>query len=352
MRDSPRTRLVVLATGGTIAGLRDACSTQVGSTQVGTTQVGTTHGGGAHGGGTNRYTAGQVDVHALLKGLAVPAGMVVEAEQVAQVDSKDMTHALWQTLARRCAHHLARADVAGLVVTHGTDTMEETAVFLDRALAPQHQPVVLTGSMRPADAPDADGPGNLTQALAVAAVQGARGVVVAMAGQVHAARAVRKAHATRVSAFDSAGVAPLARWVNGCMEAASSPDAWPVADRVCAAALDLDPAQWPQVAIVVSHAGSDGGVVDALMAHQARQFHQPPQGLIVASTGNGTLHSALEAALERAKTSGVVVRRVTRCADGFIDDHDAHWPASAMPTAAKARVELMLDLMDRVYRAP
>ncbi|HEY9237773.1 MAG TPA: asparaginase, partial [Burkholderiaceae bacterium] len=128
---NPSSVVVVLGTGGTIAGTASDASDHIG------------------------YVAAQRGVGELLQ--AVPAltgagaGAAIESEQVAQLDSKDMTHAVWRELAQRCAHHLARPEVAGIVVTHGTDTLEETAWFLQRTLAPQ-RPIVLTAAMRPATA--------------------------------------------------------------------------------------------------------------------------------------------------------------------------------------------------------
>jgi L-asparaginase len=313
MQALQRSTLVVLATGGTIAGLSNS-------------------------GDVRGYVAAQVAVQGLVDGVPVPPGYRVRAEQVAQVDSKDMTHAIWRDLALCAIDELAREDVAAVVVTHGTDTMEETAVFLERVVAPTDKPLVLTGAMRPADAPDADGPRNLAQALALAAAPAARGVVVVMSGEVHAARAVRKAHPSRMDAFASADATPLARWVDGALEVLVPAASWPIAQDAVRSILDIDPPHWPRVEIVTSHAGSDGRVVDALLAQG------DVRGLVVAATGNGTLHRELEAALERAVRAGVVVRRVTRCAEGTIDDRETRWSASTMPSAAKARVELMLDL--------
>src|SRR4051812_44914182 len=116
-----RGEIVVLGTGGTIAGRAASAADNVG------------------------YRAGEVPVDELLRGLAVPGGLRVHAEQVAQIDSKDMDFAVWATLAGRCAHWLAQEEVAGIVVTHGTDTIEETAFFLHCLLAPA-KPVVLTGA--------------------------------------------------------------------------------------------------------------------------------------------------------------------------------------------------------------
>ncbi|MEK9803308.1 MAG: asparaginase domain-containing protein, partial [Curvibacter sp.] len=135
-------KIVVLGTGGTIAGL-------------------------AQGAAPGRYRAAQKPVGELLAGLELPAGMDLQVEQVAQIDSKDMDLPVWQALLTACRHHLAAQAVQALLITHGTDTLEETAWLLQALLAPR-KPVVLTCAMRPADAPDADGPRNLADALAVA----------------------------------------------------------------------------------------------------------------------------------------------------------------------------------------
>ena len=147
--------------------------------------------------------------------LAVPAGVVLESEQVAQLDSKDMDFATWRALAGRVARHLARPEVAAIVVTHGTDTLEETAYFLQRVLAPA-KPVVLTAAMRPATSRLADGPQNLADASPSRWPRaGARGVVVVVAGTVHSALDVRKVHPYRLDAFGSGDAGPIARVEEG-----------------------------------------------------------------------------------------------------------------------------------------
>ena len=162
-------KIVVLGTGGTIAGRAAESSDTLG------------------------YTAGQVPVEELLGGLPALKDKMIHSEQVAQLDSKDMSHAVWRTAALRCAHWLGQADVAGLVITHGTDTIEETAFFLQSVLAPG-KPVVLTCAMRPATALVPDGPQNLADALALAGTEGAAGVLVVCGGVVHGAVDVQKVH--------------------------------------------------------------------------------------------------------------------------------------------------------------
>src|SRR5690606_28663890 len=138
----------------------------------------------------------------LLAAVPALAGQALEAVTLARLDSSDMDHATWAALREAVALQLARPEVAGVVVTHGTDTLEETAYFLHRTLAAT-KPVVLTAAMRPATAPSADGPQNLLDAVTVARWTGARGVVAVLAGRVHAGADLRKLHGFRVDAFGS-----------------------------------------------------------------------------------------------------------------------------------------------------
>ena len=303
--------IVVLGTGGTIAGRAASPQDNVG------------------------YRAGEVGVSDLLQGVQGTHGFALHAEQVAQIDSKDMDFAVWHALAQRCAHWLAQPDVAGIVVTHGTDTLEETAFFLHAVLAPV-KPVVLTGAMRPATSAGADGPQNLADAIAVAASGDLQGVCVAFAGCVHSALDVQKVHTYRLDAFSSGDAGPLAYVEEGRLRVLRP---WPQACVLRAAATLPDPQQWPGVEIVVSHAGARGVVVDALV-------HSGVRALVVAGTGNGTVHHALEAALERAQQQGVAVRRSSRCPQGRVLVQEAGGlPVADGLSPVKARIALMLQLM-------
>ena len=314
-------KLVVLGTGGTIAGTRT-------------------------GAGLGGYAAAQLDVQSLLADVPLPAGCALITEQVAQVDSKDMDVPLWQALLRRCLYWLAQPDVQGLVITHGTDTAEETA-FLLHCLLPAAASVVLTCAMRPADAPDADGPTNLRDALAVAAQPQGRGVVLVCAGRILGAQHVQKVHSQRLDAFSSGDAGDFGTVRDGCVRWAQSSDimpwrgagAWPTVAQV------LDAEAWPRVEIVLSHAAVDGFVVDALLAYAGPR---PVQGLVVAATGAGTLHQALEEALHRAQDRGVRVLLSSRCPWGELARADV-WtlPGVALPPV-KARLALMLSLMAQV----
>jgi L-asparaginase len=313
---------VILGTGGTIAGRASRASDNVG------------------------YVAGQVAVADLLAGVPALSGLPLEVEQVDQINSKDMHFGLWQRLLARVAHHLARDEVEGVVITHGTDTLEETAFFLDRVLQPG-KPVVLTCAMRPATALVPDGPQNLLDAVTVAGCAELSGVVVVCAGLVHRADHVTKVHSYRVDAFDSGEAGPLAcveegalRWFHGNGE----PPRWCLnqgwLDKVQAAdAL-------PRVEIVTSHADTDGGLVHALLAAAESQPRLLPRGIVVAATGNGTLHRALEAALVQAQAMGVRVIRSTRCARGRVIPDPGHAFADSQGLSpVKARLALALNLL-------
>lgn len=323
-------KIVVLGTGGTIAGLAPA-------------GVAAATGAAAQGaglGGHLGYQAAQIGVEQLVQAIPSLRGQPLLAEQVAQVDSKDMGPAVWQALAARCAHWLARDDVQGLVITHGTDTLEETAYFLHRVLAPA-KPVVLTCAMRPADALAPDGPQNLADAVAVALSDGARGVVAVCAGQVHGPLEVAKIHPYRLDAFSSGEAGPLGLVEEGRVRLLRP---WPVAENgqapaLAAAVARHAPDAWPRVEIVLNHAGAGGAVVDALVASGVR-------GLVAAGTGNGTLSRELEAALLRARQSGLKVLRTSRCALGQVLVHPADVVEAASGLSpVKARVALQLALM-------
>ena len=307
---TPADLIVILGTGGTIAGTAQSASDGVG------------------------YTAAQLRVEDLLAAVPGLSARRLEAHQVAQLDSKDMDFATWQRLAAAVEAQLARPEVAGVVVTHGTDTLEETAYFLHRVLAPR-KPVVLTAAMRPATALAPDGPQNLFDAVQVAGTPGAAGVVFAFAGRVHDAVQVRKAHSYRVDAFESADGALVARVEEGAVRVMGR---WPVGEALGTARIARPAPQWPRVEIVSNHAGADGAVVQALRAVGV-------DGFIAAGTGNGTLSQGLDAALRDAQSAGIPVWRSTRCDAGPVMDLPGLLPSAGALSPVKARIELILALL-------
>lgn len=313
---SDPTTVVVLGTGGTIAGTAADAADNIG------------------------YVAAQVGVDTLVGSVRGRARGAVETEQVAQADSRNMSHAIWRALALRVAAHLARPEVCGVVVTHGSDTLEETAYFLHRVLAPA-KPVVLTAAMRPATSLQADGPQNLVDAITLARLPGAQGVLAAVNGMAWVGVEVRKSHTYRLDAFGAGDAGPLALVEEGHVRLLRP---WPRGEALGVAVLARDPGSqpWPWVEIVTSHGGAQGRIVDLLLAGGV-------QGIVVAATGNATVHQDLEATLCLAQERGVAVLLATRVSAGPVLTHDDAplLPVVSGVTPAQARVELLLQLLAR-----
>ncbi|MCW5652312.1 MAG: asparaginase [Hydrogenophaga sp.] len=312
-------RVVILGTGGTIAGRATQTGDNVG------------------------YVAAQVSVGALVDAVPLLQDLSLDVEQVAQVDSKDMDLSVWQALASQLAAHLARPEVRAVVVTHGTDTIEETAFVLQMLLAPR-KPVVLTCAMRPSSALVPDGPQNLSDAVALACDGSLAGVTMVCAGMVHAARDVAKVHTYRLDAFDSGDEGPLAAVEEGRIRLFRVPalgqplhDGGLLASFLAATAL-------PRVELVFSHADADGGLVRALLAQA--DGDRPLRGIVVAGTGNGTVHKDLVAALEAARGQGVRVCLTSRCARGHVVTHPGlSFDEVSDLSPVKARLALALELL-------
>lgn len=305
-------KLVILGTGGTIAGRASSAFDNVG------------------------YAAAQVGIAQLLADIpSLAEGGPIICEQIAQVDSKDMSFAVWQQLAQRVSHFLACDDVQGIVITHGTDTLEETAYFLQAVCRPA-KPVVLTCAMRPATALAPDGPQNVLDALAVARHAGASGVVAVCAGTIHGAIDVQKVHSYKLDAFSSGDAGPIGYVEEGSLRLVRN---WPVAQQERAFVAIEKVANWPRVEIIMSYAGASGAIVQALL-------DQGIDGLVVAATGNGTIHQELQHALLKAQAAGVRVVRSTRCVNGRVMPlrGDAIAASNGL-SPVKARVALMLELL-------
>ena len=303
--------VVVIGTGGTIAGTAADARSHLG------------------------YTSAALGVDQLIAAVPPLQGLPLEALTLARLDSCDMDHATWLALADCAAAQLARPEVAGVVVTHGTDTLEETAYFLHRTVAAR-KPVVLTAAMRPATALSADGPQNLMDAVTVARTPRAAGVLAVLGGQVLAGADLRKVHGYRVDAFSAGDAGAVAMLEDGVLRRFRD---WPGAARPLAGRPSTPPSDWPWVEIVTSHAGARGAAIDALVAAGVL-------GIVIAGTGNGSVHAELLAAARRALDAGVRVVRASRCLLGGV----VGAPADALPSAGaltpvQARVELLLDLL-------
>jgi L-asparaginase len=338
-------RLHIIGTGGTIAGVSRR-STAAAVAGVSSSDK-----------GLQAYDAGVLNVDALLQNLKLGdlrERFDITSEQLVNIDSKDMNPQVWWQLAQRLYALALDANVCGVVITHGTDTLEETSYFMELlrqsgAFARGRQGtaqmnIVLTAAMRPADAPDADGPQNLCDALAVAAHAGAaaQAVVCVLQGLVHAALHINKAHSSALDAFSSLPYAPIGQVSAGKVQcdAISSTTSAVSYTKLCLALTSSATVQWPWVALVMSHAGIDARVVSGLVQAGV-------QGIVVAATGNGTLSKTLLPALREAVAQGVVVRRASRVWQGGVVAHagDEFESAGSM-SAVKARVKLMMDICE------
>lgn len=313
-------KVLVLGTGGTIAGVAADPGDNVG------------------------YVAGSVAVESLLSRLApsLRQRLRLSSEQICQVDSKDMDFAIWAALARRVVQALSDPDVSGVVITHGTDTLEETAYFLHQ-VSDAMKPVVLTCAMRPDSSAQSDGPKNLADALAVAVSEEARGVVVVCAGRVHSPEHVQKVHTYRLDPFDSGDAGLVALVEEGRVRSMGH---WPGAVRIMDP-LDLPPdGPWPRVEIVTNQVQADGWLPRALLAAGGLD------GLVVAGTGNGSLSKPLTQALLACQAAGVEIRRVSRCLGGpLLPVPGENFLAEGGLSAAKARIKLILELLAQRQKA-
>jgi L-asparaginase len=310
--------IVVLATGGTIAG---AASSDV--------QAG--------------YTSGQVGVDQLLA--AVPQAKklaVLSGEQVSNIGSQDMNDEVWLKLARRINEILAKPDVDGIVITHGTDTIEETGYFLNLVVKSK-KPVVLTASMRPSTALSADGPLNFFNAVAVAANKDAagRGVLVVVNDWIHGASSLTKASTTAVQTF----LSPLRGLIGTVAYGEAEFYRGPVGKNTVTSEFSLDGVtSLPRVDIIMAHENMDGKLIEAAVASGAK-------GIVIAGVGNGNMtKSALDALAAQAK-KGIICVRSTRVATGLVgrnvevDDDKLSLVASAGLNPQKSRVLLRLALL-------
>lgn len=310
-------RIRVLATGGTIAG--------------------------AHTGDDSRgYHAASLSIEALVAAVPqIQSLATVELEQVAAIGSQDMDAAIWLKLAERVRAAVASPEIAGVVITHGTDTMEETAFFLNLVID-SPKPIVLVGAMRPANAISADGPMNLYNAVAAAAARDAagRGVLVVANDEIHFAREVSKTNTTQVGTF-RATHRGLAGLVNAGRLHLYAP---PVRRHTTTSEFSKKTiTDLPRVEIIYAYAGMGRESIDAAVAAGVR-------GMVIAGVGDGNLNRHALAAATDAARAGAVVVRSSRTGGGVvernveIDDDALGLIAADELNPQKARVLLMLAL--------
>jgi L-asparaginase len=310
--------ITIIATGGTIAG-EAATSTQSG------------------------YTSGQVGVETLIKAVPTLSKIAkVTGEQISNVGSQDMSDEIWLKLAKRLNELAKSANVDGIVITHGTDTLEETAYFLHLTVKTK-KPVVLTGSMRPSSALSADGPLNIYNAVAVAGDPAAagRGVLVVINDQIHSAHDMTKTNTTSVETFMS----PYRGVIGTSSYGVNQFYRGPFKKNTTESEFSVDTVtKLPRVDILYIYEDMPGDLVNAAVSAGA-------QGIVTAGVGNGNMPKAVMNALTQAAQKGVVVVRASRVPTGFVgrnvevDDDKLNFVASEELNPPKARVLLRLALM-------
>ncbi len=310
--------IVILATGGTIAGAAET------GTQAG-------------------YTSGAVTIDAMLAAVPGIKDLAnIKGEQISNVGSQDMSIDIMLRLAKRINQLLATPQVDGIVVTHGTDTMEETAFFLNLVVK-SNKPVVMVGSMRPSTAVSADGPLNLYNAVGVAVDPNAkgRGVLVVMNDWIHGAHSLTKTNTTAVQTFMSPlrGVVGVANY--GKNDFYNTPP-W---KHTTDSEFDIsDVTTLPRVDILYAYADMDPDLIEASAKLGAK-------GIILAGVGNGNVNKASLEAAEKVAKQGVIVVRSSRVATGTVgrnvevNDDKMGFVASDELNPQKSRILLMLALL-------
>ncbi|WP_437881664.1 type II asparaginase [Pseudomonas sp. LRF_L74] len=313
MAQSSLPQVAVLATGGTIAG------TAAQDTQ------------------TTGYKPGVLTADALLKSVpSLDKVAKVSAEQVANVGSDNMDNEILLKLAKRVNELLARDDISGVVITHGTDTLEETAYFLNLVVK-SDKPVVITGSMRPATAISADGPSNILQAVTVAADKDARGrgVMIVLNDRIGSARDTTKTDANSVDTFKSLGSGYLGTLVNQVPHFETRIDKKHTVDTPFDVATL---SALPKVDILYGYQNDSGYLYDAAVANQAK-------GIVVAGVGAGSESRFVLPAIKAAMDKGVVVVRSSRTGSGHVPEDEAYLGLLGDNlNPQKARILLMLAL--------
>jgi L-asparaginase len=310
--------IVVLATGGTIAG---AAGSEV--------QAG--------------YTSGKVGVEQLIAAVPDVKKLArLRGEQVSNIGSQDMNDEVWLKLAHRVNELAAMPDVDGIVITHGTDTLEETAYFLN-LIAKTKKPIVMTAAMRPATALSADGPLNFYNAVAVAANNDAsgRGVLVVINDWIHGAASLTKTSTTAVQTF----LSPLRGLIGTVAYGKAEFYRGPVWRNTLDSEFSLDGVSaLPRVDIIEAYENMDGTLIDAAAA-------AGDKGIVIAGVGNGNMTQAALAALAQLSKKGIVCVRSSRVPTGRVsrnvevDDDKLGLIASDDLSPQKARVLLRLALL-------
>lgn len=284
--------IVILATGGTIAGVSGSITD------------------------TTSYHPAILHINAIIEAIAGPLSRIahLSSEQIAQIDSVEMTHQIWFTLAHRINSLLASDQVDGIVVTHGTDSLEETAYFLNLVVKSK-KPVVLVGAMRPASALSFDGPMNLYNAVILAASDAAsgKGVLVTLNNTINSSREVTKTNTSLQDSFK----APELGYIGYLIEGQPHFYRNPTRKHTYLSEFEIDNlTELPPVAIIYGHVGNDNILPQAAVASGVK-------GLVYAGLGNGNMSKKMKETFMHIQEQGIVVVRSTRVSSGIVTRNGA-----------------------------
>ncbi|WP_285948999.1 type II asparaginase [Campylobacter jejuni] len=311
-----KSRIAILGTGGTIAGFIDSTIATTG------------------------YTAGAIDIDVLIKAVPQIRDLAdIGWEQIANIDSSNMCDEIWLRLAKKIAKLFAEG-IDGVVITHGTDTMEETAYFLNLTIK-SDKPVVLVGAMRPSTAISADGPKNLYNAVALVANKEAKnkGVMVAINDKILSARGVVKTHSLNVDAFSSPDFGDLGYIVDGKVFFYNNV----TKAHTKNAPFDVSKlTSLPKVDILYSYSNDGSGVAAKAL------FEHGTKGIVVAGSGAGSIHKNQKDVLKELLKKGLKVvvssRVVAGCVAVSDSDEKLGFISAEDLNPQKARVLLILAL--------
>ena len=310
--------IVILATGGTIAGIAGNTTTTVG------------------------YTSAAITVESLIEMVPeIEAIANISGQQVVQISSQEMNNDIWLALGKKVNELLSSPEVDGVVITHGTDTMEETAYYL-HLVVNSEKPVILVGAMRPSTAMSADGPNNLYNAVVLAGSISARrkGVLVFMNDTIYSAREVTKSSTFLTDAFQAPGLGALGYIQSNVAHFYKGPIGLHTVNSIFSTG---EISALPKVDIAYGYANVTRDAVDAFAANGS-------QGIIYAGTGNGSLALEVTEALSDARRNGVIVVRSSRVGSGLVarngeaNDDELDFVVSNTLNPQKARVLLLLAL--------
>lgn len=262
-----------------------------------------------------------------------------------RVHSENMKTRHWLTLAKEVNSLLSSQDVKGIVITHGTDTLEETAYFL-HLVTKSIKPVVLVGAMRPATSLSSDGPMNLYNAVALASSPEAvnRGVMVAMDEEIHSALDVTKSHTTKVDTFISPNTGRIGSVQAGKVKFERQLCKKHTVDTPFDVA---ELTKLPRVVILACCSGMSTRLISLL----AEDTKKPPQGIVIEGVGDGNIPAKVKAKITYFREKGIPIIRSSRVGSGYVTENDEDFPKVTLGTVSgqelspqKARILLMLSL--------